>query len=295
MKRAGTFIVLGLIFLSQTLGQNPPTISALCPASVQLVTPAAQNFNLNLTILGSGFQPDAIVLLYPGTTSQVTIRPAALSATVIRAVVPATLLPVVNIAAGSIQIQSIPVAVSSGGLQSAIVNITIGTPSTRFCALDPDQTTAGVATFRSGSTARALSGVTVSWTNGTLTGSVQNAISDPSGTALDVTLPAEALLTSRNPDADAIRHCQPVFVRLSGRLTERNRHCELSSNSHAAHVRARLCLAGIRYQDGAGSRRDASVAVVQHRAPARLQPHPLALGRYHGDDLRHANCSHHIP
>jgi len=196
MKRAAGTIVLALIFHCHTFAQNPPVISSICPASVLLVTPAAQNFNFNLTILGSGFQSDAIVLLNAGTQAQVTIRPAALSSTVIRAVVPSTILFSPNVAAAG----TIPVAVFSGGLQSPIANITTGGSPTRFCALDPNETTAGVAGLRTTIYGASLSSVgsqfTVTWTVGKLTGSAQMVTSDPSGTALDITLPPEALSTA---------------------------------------------------------------------------------------------------
>jgi hypothetical protein len=191
MKRAATFIVLGLTFLSQTLAQNPPVISNICPSSVG--TLPAEVLNFNLTILGSGFQPGAIVLWDAGTAAPQQITPVFVSPTVIRAVVSTTLLPTGNFRSSAFL--PIPVAVSVGGVQSAIVRILISSFPTQFCALDPAQTTAGVAAFPVRIYGSGLSGVAVSWTNGTLAGSVLNAISDPSGTALDVTLPAAALLS----------------------------------------------------------------------------------------------------
>jgi hypothetical protein len=182
MKRTTAAIVLGLIFFSQAVAQNSPAIS-VCPASIDLSTPRRQVFNINLTILGSGFQPDAVVQLYPATPAQVTIQPAAVSATALRAVVSTALLPSPPNAVG--QVQSIPVRVLSGGIPSQTVNITNGLPAPRFCALDPDQTTAGVASFRTTIYGAGLAsgGFTVNWTVGQLTRPVQNIVSDKSGTA----------------------------------------------------------------------------------------------------------------
>jgi hypothetical protein len=195
MKRAAATIVLGLTILCQTRAQNPPTISTICPATLGLLPAEVPNFNL--TILGSGFQPGAIVLWNAGTAAPVQITPASMSAKVIRAVVPATLVP--SPITSNATVQSIPVAVSVGAVQSPIVNITTGVPPTQFCALDPNETTAGVATFRTTIYGAGLSSVglrfTVNWTIGQLTGPAQNVTSDPSGTALDVTLPPEALST----------------------------------------------------------------------------------------------------
>ncbi len=194
MKRSVTCLAAGVIVLCQTHAQNLPAISAVCPSTLQGPFNGAQSFNL--TIQGSGFQPGDIILWNSEATLPVRITPVAVTSTEMRAVVASNLVPsTTNTGA----VLTIPVRVSSPTGASNSASIAVGFPTTQFCSLDPKETTAGVPAFPVRIYGAGLSFTSgqlgVNWTIGSASGSVPNVQVDPSGTALDVTLPKEALLT----------------------------------------------------------------------------------------------------